>query len=338
MGLGLLTKYTMIFYMAGIGGGLVLTRTRRFLASPWFWCGIGLAFLMCLPNLVWQVRHYFISYHFLHHIHVRDVRQGRADGFVRLQFRICTNYVSAPLWIAGLICFFRDARYRMLGWMYVIPFALFVVSKGRFYYLAAAYPMLLAMGATAGERWITSLKRGWRWAVEGVFFTGLVACGLFFAAIIIPFSSGGKLKEFALKNNGDLREEIGWDDLVKAVAGVRDSLPADQQSNFGVLVGNYGEGGAIAILGPQYRLPPPIQVTNSGWLRGYPMPPPTTLIVLGWSHRGVDEAFTACRVAGHNGNSLGVENEESKDHPDIYVCGGPKQGWPEFWKENRYFG
>jgi hypothetical protein len=60
--------------------------------------------------------------------------------------------------------------------------------------------------------------------------------------------------------------------------------------------------------------------------------------VLGWSHRGVDEALTACRVAGHNGNSLGVKNEESEDHPDIYVCGGPKQGWPEFWKENRYFG
>lgn len=338
MGVGLLTKYTMIFYMAGIAGGLVLTRARRFLASPWFWSGIGLAFVICLPNLVWQVRHDFISYHFLHHIYARDVEEGRAEGFVRLQFRICTNYVSAPLWIAGLICFFRDSRYRMLAWMYVIPFVLFAVSKGRFYYLAAAYPMLLAMGSTVGERWVQSLARGWRWAVEGVFFAALVVCGLFFAALIIPFASGGPLKEFALKNNGDLREEIGWDDLVKAVAGVRDALPAEQRVNFGVLVGNYGEGGAIAILGPDYHLPPPIQLTNSGWLRGYPAPPPSTLIVVGWSGEQVDRAFTGCRWAGHNGNPYGVENEESRDHPDIFVCGAPKQPWPEFWKDHQRFG
>ncbi len=338
MGVGVLTKYTMAFYMAGIVGGLVLTRARRFLTSPWFWSGIGLALVICLPNMLWQVQHDFISYHFLHHIHVRDVGEGRADGFFRLQFRICTNYVSAPLWIVGLICFFRDSRYRMLAWMYVIPFVLFVVSKGRFYYLAAAYPMLLARGSAAAEDWVKSLAWGWRWAVEGIFFTALAACGLFFAAIIVPFASSGPLRDFALKHNGDLREEIGWDDLVKAVTGVRDALPAEQRANFGVLVGNYGEGGAIEILGPAYHLPPPIQLTNSGWLRGYPTTPPSTLIVVGWSRDQLDEAFTGCRVAGHNGNPYGLENEESRDHPDIFVCRGPKQPWPEFWKDHQRFG
>jgi len=182
------------------------------------------------------------------------------------------------------------------------------------------------------------LSRGWRWAVESALFTGMAACGLYFGVVIIPFASGGPLKEFALKNNGDLREEIGWDDLVKAIAGVRDSLPAEQRANFGVLVGNYGEGGAIEILGPASQLPPPITLTNSGWLRGYPMPPPATLIVVGWSREQVDEAFTTCRIAGHNGNSYGVENEESKDHQDIFVCGAPRQPWPEFWEDHQRFG
>ena len=48
--------------------------------------------------------------------------------------------------------------------------------------------------------------------------------------------------------------------------------------------------------------------------------------------------FTSCRVAGHNGNSLGVKNEESEDHPDIFVCGPPRLPWPEFWKEYQAFG
>ena len=338
IGLGLMTKYTMAFYVAGIVGGIVLTQARRLLTSGWFWAGIALAFAICLPNLLWQARHDFVSLHFLQHIHKRDVGEGRAEGFIWLQFRICTNFASAPLWIAGLICFFRDRRYRMLGWMYVIPLAVFLISKGRFYYLAAAYPMLMAMGAAAGERWVKSLSRGWRWAVEGTFFTALAAVGLFFVAIIIPLASAGPLKDFALKNNGDLREEIGWTELVKAVANVRDALPPEQQKDFRVLVGNYGEAGALEIIGPQYHLPPPISLTNSAWYRGYPTPPPSTLIVVGWTRHQVDESFSSCRLAGHNGNPYGIKNEESEDHPDIFVCGPPLKPWPQFWEDSQRFG
>ena len=78
--------------------------------------------------------------------------------------------------------------------------------------------------------------------------------------------------------------------------------------------------------------------TNSAWLRGYPEPPPSTLIVVGHSQKYVDRMFTACRVAGHNGNALGVKNEESQDHPDIFVCGPPRLPWPEFWEKYQAFG
>lgn len=338
IGLGLMTKYTMAFYVAGMVGGMALTGARRFFGSKWFWVGVALAFLICLPNLIWQFRHDLISLHFLQHIHERDVRQGRSEGFWRDQFRINTNLASVALWITGLIFFFRDRRYRLLAWMYAIPLALFVATKARFYYVGAAYPMLLAMGAVAGEHWILTLRRGWRWTVEAALFAGIALCGMYFAAVIIPWASSGWLKEFALKNNGDLREEIGWNDLVRAVADVRDGLTAQQKQSLGVVVGNYGEGGAITILGPEYHLPPAIQLTNSGWLRGYPVSPPDTLIVVGWSQQQLDEAFTACRVDGHNGNSLSVKNEESEDHPDIYVCGPPKQGWAEFWRAHERFG
>jgi Dolichyl-phosphate-mannose-protein mannosyltransferase len=338
VGVGLMTKYTMAFFVAGIAGGLVLTRARRFLANGWFWSGAALGLLIFLPNLTWQLRHDFISLHFLQHIHVRDVGEGRANGFFRDQFIICVNLFAAPLWIGGLLCFLRDQRYRMLAWMYLIPLGLFVIGKGRGYYLAAAYPMLTAMGATAGERWIASLPPLWRRSVEGLFFAGLVAYGLYVAAIVLPLASSGSLRDFALNNNNDLREEIGWDDLVRTVAGIRDSLPPEQRENAGVLVGNYGEQGAIEILGPAYHLPPPISGTNSAWLRGSPEPPPTTLIVVGWSRNGVDKTFTSCRLSGHNGNSQGVQNEESEYHPDIFVCQSPRLPWPEFWKEFQRFG
>ena len=338
IGLGFMTKYTMGFYVAGILGGMALTEARRCFASKWFWTGVWLAFMICLPNVIWQFRHDLISLHFLQHIHARDVLQGRNRGFWRDQFRIDTNLASAPLWITGLIFFLRDRRYHMLAWMYLIPLALLAATKARFYYIGAAYPMLLAMGAVAGERWILKLRRGLRWPLESALFAGIALCGMYFAVVIIPWASSGPWKEFALKNNGDLREEIGWDDLVRAVADVRDGLTGDQKQHFGVVVGNYGEGGAVTILGPEYHLPPAIQLTNSGWLRGYPVPPPDALIVVGWSQHQVEDAFTGCRLAGHNGNSLGVKNEESEDHPYIYLCGPPKQGWAEFWRTHERFG
>jgi len=338
VGLGLETKYAVVFFIAGILGGIVLTRARRFLISGWFWGGIALALVIFLPNFLWLVRHDFISYHFLQHIHTRDVGEGRANGFLRDQVMICVNLFAAPLCLAGLICFLRDGRYRMLAWMYLIPFALFFVAKGRGYYVAATYPMLIAMGGAAGERWLASLPRLGRWAIEAIFFTGLAVCGAYICALVLPLASSGPVRDFALKRNGDLREEIGWDEMVRTVAGIRDSLPPEQQANVGVIVGNYGEQGAIEMLGPAYHLPPPISMTNSAWLRGYPTPQPTTLIVLGFSRQQAEQKFTDCRMAGHNGNSEGVKNEESEDHPDIFVCVSPRLGWAEFWKSDHRFG
>jgi hypothetical protein len=338
VGLGLETKYAIVFFIAGVLGGMALSRARRYLASGWFWGGVGLALLIFLPNFLWLAHHHFISYQFLQHIHVRDVGEGRAEGFWKDQLLICANLFAAPLWVAGLIAFLRSRRYRMLAWMYLIPLTLFFLAKGRGYYVAAAYPMLLAMGAAAGERWIGSLPRLARWTLEAVFFTGLAVCAALICALVLPLQASGPLRDFALSHNGDLREEIGWPELVRTVAGIRDSLPPEQRANYGVVVANYGEQGAIEMLGPAYHLPLPISLTNSAWLRGYPQPPPATLIVVGVSHEWVDRIFTGCRLAGHNGNAEGIRNEESQFHPDIFVCGPPRLPWPEFWKKYQSFG
>ncbi|MGD0348663.1 MAG: glycosyltransferase family 39 protein [Terracidiphilus sp.] len=338
IGLGLLTKYAITFYIAGILAGLVFTPARRFFASRWFWAGVALAFLLFMPNLAWLVRHDFISYHFLQHIHARDVGEGRAEGFWKGQFLICTNLATAPLWIAGLIGFLRNRRYRMLALMYLVPLALFAIGKGRHYYMAGAYPMLLAMGAAMAERWFASLPRWGRRTVETTYFAAFALVSAYVCAIILPIASSGPLKQFALARNGDLREEIGWDELVRTVAQIRDSLPPEQQVHFGITTGNYGEYGAIEILGRAYGLPEPIGTTNSEWFRGYPTPPPTTLIVLGLQADEANAIFTGCRLAGQNGNAEGVKNEESEDHPDIFVCGPPRKPWAELWKEHLWFG
>ena len=338
VGVALVTKYSILFYIAGILGGMIFSSTRRYFLSAWFWAGVAVALLIFLPNFLWQVRHDFISYHFLQHIHARDLGEGRADDFLKGQLLVCINVVAAPLALIGLFFFLRERRYRMLGWMYLIPFALFYFGKGRHYYLAGAYPMLLAMGAAACERLLANLPRLARRAIITVYFAGFTLCGAFVCAVVLPIAPSGPLRIFALQRNGDLREEIGWNEMVRTVAGIRDSLTPEQQAHLGITVGNYGEQGAIEMLGPAYHLPPPISTTNSAWLRGYPTPQPRTIIALGITKEQADSIFTGCRLAGHNGNSEGIENEESRFHPDIFVCGPPREPWPVLWKQHQDFG
>src|ERR1017187_9810541 len=175
IGLGLMTKYTICFFVLALLGGFLLTRARRFLLSWWLVGGVGIALLIFLPNLIWQVRHEFITYHFLHSIHVRDMGLGRGDQFIFKQFFVCANVYAAPMWIAGLLCFLRSPRYRPLAWMYLFPLAFFMAVRGIYYYVAPAYPMLIAMGAVVGERWVATLPKLWRRVVKIVLFQGIAA-------------------------------------------------------------------------------------------------------------------------------------------------------------------
>ncbi len=338
IGLGLMTKYAIVFFIVGILVGMAFSPARRYFASKWFWAGVAIALVIFSPNMFWLIRHNFISYTFLQHIHTRDVGEGRAEGYLIDQFFVCANLFSAPVWLIGLYAYLRDSRYRMIAFMYLVPFVVFWIDNGRFYYVAESYPMLIAMGAVTCGAWLMRIPRWSQFAIEAVFFAGLLTCGAYFFAGWVPFASSGPLRDFALKHSEDLREEIGWDEMVKAVAGVRDSLPADQLANVGILVGNYGEQGALELFGAAYRLPPPLSLTNSAWLRGYPTPQPTTLIVIGSSLEWADHNFTGCHLAAHIAYSSDVKNEESKSHPDILLCGPPRQPWPVFWKDHERFG
>lgn len=340
IGLGTMAKYTMAFFVAGLVVGVIVTDARRYMASKWLWYGVAASLLIFLPNLIWQVRHNFVSLDFLQYIHARDIRIGRTQGFLPDQLEL--TLLALPLWVAGLFFYLfspMGRRFRLLGWMYVVPLLLFVLAKGRGYYLAAAYPMLYAGGSVWGERWLVSLSRPWKIALRTVIWTALIANVVIVGAFFLPIAPiNSPWWKVASKINEDLVEEIGWPELVETVAQIRDSLPAQGRARLGILAGNYGEAGAINLYGPDHRLPSAISGTNSFWARGYGDPPPQTLIVLGLSRHYIDDHFSACELAAHSWNRYGVENEETSDHPDIFVCRGLRQSWPEFWKGFRHFG
>ncbi|MEO8051699.1 MAG: glycosyltransferase family 39 protein [Acidobacteriota bacterium] len=341
VGLGMMTRYTMGFLALGITGGVLLTPAHRYLRSRWLWAGVATSLVIFLPNILWQVQHNFISADFLRSMHSRDVRVGRSDGFLPHQFFVPANPFTVPLWLAGLWFYFgskEGRRFRLLGWMFVIPLALFTVSKGRDYYTAGSYPMLFAGGAVWGAQWLESLTKRRARIVKGVAWSA-VALGVAVGATLVPFwSVNSWWWTHVASKNGDFREEVGWPELVGTVAAIRGGLPEEQRAELGILARNYGEAGAIDLYGPAHGLPKAISGVNSYWQRGYGDPPPRTLIVLGVSRPDLERYFEACYVAGHATNRYGVRNEETQGHPDIFVCRGLREPWPEFWKEFRSFG
>ncbi|HUL15298.1 MAG TPA: glycosyltransferase family 39 protein [Terriglobales bacterium] len=340
IGLGMMSKYSMPFFVAGLLVGVLLTPARRFLSTKWLWLGVAVSLAIFLPNLLWQVQHHFVSIDFLGFIHARDVRIGRTKDFLPGQLTI--TLLAFPIWIVGLYYFLFSSsgrRFRVLGWMYVVPLLLFIVAKGRSYYLAGTYPMLYAAGAVWGEQWLVSLRRGWAAAVRVLVRAALIADVVIIFAVVLPVAPvNTRWWRTELSVNGDLREEFGWPELVETVAKIRDSLSPQDRVHLGVLVGNYGEAGAIDLYGPRYNLPHAISGINSFWLRGYGNPPPQTLIVMGLSKQFLAENFASCRLVAHTWNYFGVENEETRDHPDIFVCRDLRRSWPELWRDVHDYG
>ena len=152
VGLGLLTKYSVVFYIAGILAGLALSRARRFLASPWFWAGIAVALLLFLPNFLWLIHHDFISYKFRIFTHATSVKAARTGfcvnnpgsastclprRFVSQAWSLCSAMPAIVCWRGCSwcrLCFFTSAKVAPTTWpphtQCCLPWVLSPLSDG----------------------------------------------------------------------------------------------------------------------------------------------------------------------------------------------------------------
>ena len=343
IGLGLLTKYTMGVLVLGVVGGVILTPVRRYLKSPWLWCGVAISLGLVAPNFFWQVEHRFISIDFLRHIHTRDVGWGWTDYFLPNQLWKSANPVTVPLWLSGLWFVFvrpEGKRFRILGWMYVIPLVVLFLLRGRDYYLAAAYPMLFAAGAVRGQAWLRTLAPRPAATVRQTTWYSLFFAGVSTAAVTLPIaplnSTWWHIADHI--NGGNFGYQLGWPQMVEIVARVRDTLPPQDLGSLRILSTDDGQTGAVNLYSPAYHLPPAISGMNSNWLRGYGNPPPRTVITLGFDRQFLEQNFESCTLAAHMTDRSILENNSINGNIEIYVCRNLRRPWPEFWQQLKSYG
>ena len=335
IGLGMMTRYTMAVHVVGLILAVLLTPARKYLRSPWLWAGAGVALVIFLPNLIWQVQNDFISLTFQQTIRARDIAIGRADSFLLDQL-LMPNPLTLSYWIGGLLFFFRDPRYRTLGYLPAIPVVLFFILRGRGYYPAPVYVLLIAAGVTAVERKLAAVPAPHaRRALirEGAAIgLGLIIAG----ALSLPLAPiNSAWWNLTAEVHDNFTEEIGWRELNEQVAEVFQTLAPEERASAAVLAGNYGEAGAFALYGAAYGLPPLISPANSFWFAGPPAETLDTLIVVGYRQDSAEQFFLTCEVAGRVTNADDVPNEEYGG--EILLCRGLRQPWREMWAEMRRF-
>src|SRR5262249_24163110 len=99
--------------------------------------------------------------------------------------------LNAPIWIIGLFALFVSERFRefrFLAWTFVFCFVTFVVLKGKAYYVAPIYPMLLAAGAVTVEALLlkTAPHHWLRRAIPTAMIILLLAGGALLTPLIVP--------------------------------------------------------------------------------------------------------------------------------------------------------
>src|ERR1700730_13746017 len=163
-GIGMEEKYSIALFGFAIVVGLLLTEQRRVFLNKWIWLGGLAAFLIFLPNLLWNIHYHWPFVELMHNIRSegRDVVLPAGQYF--LQQTLLVNPLTAPIWITGLIAFFvwpPLKPHRVLGWSYLVCYGVFFALHGKNYYLAPIYPMLLAAGAVVIESALRRRRMAW---------------------------------------------------------------------------------------------------------------------------------------------------------------------------------
>ncbi len=350
-GLGLENKYSMAIFGFGIVAGLLLTGERRILfggspkgLAPHFWIGGLIAFLIFLPNLLWNIRHDFPFLELQRNI----ARSGRNVGFTFGSFLgqeiLAMLPLSAPVWIAGLwhLFFDRDGRrFRALGWAWIITAAVIYFVNPRIYYLFPAFPLLFAAGSVSVEKWLARPRLAWvKWAYAPL----MVLAGAALAPITLPilppetyirYATTLHIQQPRVENHqlGPLpqlfADQFGWDEMAGTVARVYNNLPPDVRARTAIFCNNYGQAGAIDMFGPKYGLPNAISGHQSYFLwgpRGYTG---ESVIVLGSRRERLTPLFASVEKVAR------VEHPYSMpyEHFDVFYCRGLTRPLSELWPE-----
>jgi len=351
VGLGLMSKFGMLWLMFGVVVAMLFTKERKYFCSWQFWVGGIIALIILSPHLIWIAQHQFLTFEYLRN-YAQNTAQLTCVNFLIEQIKV-ENPLSLPIWILGLYYFLFNAegkKYRLFGLAYIFIFVLCLVQQAKFYMILPIFPVLFSGGAVFIEK-IAQKFRSIYFA-SAVYFFLLIIVGL----IILPACRPIFPVDFAIKylnymhlyRSGDknatekyslgllpqmFADSFGWQETTDQLAKIYYALPAKERAKTRIVTRNYGEASGIYFYGEKYNLPMPICQHLQYYVWGYQkLDTYGTVIVVGTDN--LADQQKKCKTVVQVGQTYNKYAVPYENKP-IFLCRGLKRPIDQLWKEGK---
>ncbi len=340
-GIGLLTKFSILFFGFGVLVALLLTPHRRALATRWPWLTLLIAVALGSPSVVGQIALGFPIAGQMQDLRSEQLSHVSVAGFFLTQLMFGPALVVGACGVAALLVSRRLRPFRLLGWTVAVVWAVIVVAHGKPYYVGATYPVMFAAGGAVLER-LRAPRAGpaLRWAAAGL--TALY--GVAVLPLGFPIMRPAPLRRYiraigaveALRDNRgrlqplpqDYADMRGWEERARAVAAAYRTLKPLERAQAIVIGNNYGEAGALEFYGPRLGLPPVVSAAGSFYWFGPGTRPGNVAVTLGEGEAGLHRLYDSVEAGPHLTDSLTVVEERNLT---VYVCRGIKRPLQQIW-------
>jgi hypothetical protein len=330
-GVGAEAKPQIAFVAIVVVAALLALGPREVLRSWWTVGAVAAAVVIAGPYVIWQQAHGWPQLTVARNI--AGSAEGGRIGFVPFQL-VMVSPLLVPVWIAGLVVPFRRPALRTLRFVtvtYVLLGVAYLVGDGKAYYLASLYPALLGIGALPTADWTLRARRRLPLLAVAIGLSALVSA--YIALPLLPERSLQGSAPFAI--NPDLGETVGWPRFIDTVSRAWSSIPAAERGRTAIFTANYGEAGAIDVLGRSHGLPRAYSGHNGFSEWGRPAADDDHALVIGFD--GPSEAapaFAGCRRVATVNDGVGLHNDEQG--LPFLLC-RPTASWSSLWPGLTHF-
>ncbi|HZL12209.1 MAG TPA: glycosyltransferase family 39 protein [Prolixibacteraceae bacterium] len=329
--LGLYNKYNILFLIAGLFAGLLLTPQRTIFTKKAFYITIALGLILFLPNIIWQIKNHFPVIHHMEALgRSQLVNINRIDFLMdQLKFGLIGIITLAAFW--GLAFYKPFKSWRFIGWTFITVITLYTLSRGKSYYAIGLYPVLFAFGSV----YLEAILKKWKIIFIPILAVIQIVVFLSIAKFLMPVQSPSEIitnhetyEKMGLlhwedgENHPlpqDFADMLGWREMADKALVAYQTIQASEVKNTLIFCDNYGQTGALNYYNrgkmPEaysfntdyiYWIPTQNQIQNM-------------LLVGNKPSQKIIDLFTAIKLVGV------VENEFAREKgTEIYLLTGAK--------------
>jgi len=294
-----------------------------------------LVLLLVLPNFLWQLNEGFPLFTHVQTLTTDHFSENSMSGYLLDQVILFSTFATS---LVGIWFCTKQRNYQWIAISTAIAFIIFLLFKSKSYYVFSIYPVLFAAGSVQLEAWLRNRKAIWSILLTASIILPF-APFLPEVASILPIEKHIAYLEIEPVDEvypltGDFADMHGWPEQVALVDSIYKSLSQDDQAKTTIWAENYGEAGALLILGAELDLPTPISTHGSFWFWGSSNPNTEIWITVGIERDWAHARFSSVTLVRHIKHPYAIHEEQNIP---VYLCKNPRQNFHIYWQGLRAY-